>query len=149
MILAYSNLENPGFIALLSEETQEVIQEIPLPENTKKQSDILLGIARLLAKTQKETTDITGIALHVGPGKFTAVRTACIVANILAKELNIPLFPMTTEVEASPMAFAKIVSTKGGTRETSVEPIFLGAPNIGKKVKEPFPFSSDSTKIRT
>ena len=120
MILAYSNLENPGFIALLSEETQEVIQEIPLPENTKKQSDILLGIARLLAKTQKETTDITGIALHVGPGKFTAVRTACIVANILAERTEYSSLPHDNRSRSFSYGIHKNCQHKRRDREKQV-----------------------------
>lgn len=149
MILAYSNLDSSGFVALLSKETKEVLLETTFPQTPRGQNDVLRGITEILAKAQKTPADISGIALHIGPGKFTPARTACIIANTFAEELSIPLFPLLADEETTPQSFLDILISNPPPTTYFVEPIFLGTPNIGKKAKDPFSFSSDSTKIET
>ena len=45
----------------------------------------------LLKETGKKLSDITGIAVRVGEGRFTATRIAVTFVNTLASVLNIPV----------------------------------------------------------
>lgn len=52
---------------------------------------LLAGFQSVLKKLKKELSDIDGIAVVVGKGRFTATRVAVTVANTLAYAFHIPV----------------------------------------------------------
>lgn len=58
---------------------------------------LLSGITRLLNERDKKLTDISGIGVRVGLGRFTATRVSVTVANTLGYALQIPVTAYTNE----------------------------------------------------
>lgn len=63
--------------------------EFSRPENDKV--SLLSLLDKLLKKINLKLSDICGIAVAVGKGKFTATRIAVTLANALAYSLKIPV----------------------------------------------------------
>ncbi len=57
----------------------------------KAQKPLLVILNNFLSKNKKKLTDITGIAVVVGKGRFTATRIAVTVVNTLGYALKIPV----------------------------------------------------------
>ena len=55
-----------------------------------------LEIDRLLKKAKISLEDLNGIAVGVGPGRFTGVRTAVTTAKALSFSLKIPVYPVNS-----------------------------------------------------
>jgi tRNA A37 threonylcarbamoyladenosine modification protein TsaB len=55
---------------------------------------LLVRLEALLKKHRKKITDLSGVAVVVGAGRFTAERIAATVANTLAFALNIPVIAL-------------------------------------------------------
>ena len=56
---------------------------------------LLVGLNELLKQHQAKLADITGLAVRVGKGRFTATRVAITMANTLAFALRIPVISYT------------------------------------------------------
>jgi len=65
----------------------------------KAQKSLLVILEHFLSKNKKKLTDITGIAVVVGKGRFTATRVAVTVTNTLGHALNIPVVPVISNNE--------------------------------------------------
>lgn len=52
-------------------------------------------IQQVLAQAQKEPTEITGVAVAVGPGSFTGVRVGLSTARGIGLALNVPVYGVT------------------------------------------------------
>ena len=94
------------------------------------------------------------IAVDIGPGRFTGIRTAVNFAKTLAYYLKIPLYPchslrliaepylMNNSVLCIMEAFGQMFYTavyrkKGGCVETVLSPCVLSLAQLEEKVKEP------------
>lgn len=60
-------------------------------KNTIRSNNILELIETYLLGEDKSLNEISEIEVYPGPGRFTSVRVAVSIANILAKTLNVPV----------------------------------------------------------
>lgn len=60
-------------------------------EFTDTTRDLLVHFVEFLSQEKKQLSDLRGLAVVVGQGKFTATRIATTVANTLAYVLKIPV----------------------------------------------------------
>lgn len=61
--------------------------------------DLLAHLTEFLAQEKKQLSDLRGLAVVVGQGKFTATRIATTVANTLAYVLKIPILAVDSWYE--------------------------------------------------
>jgi len=95
---------------------------------TEQSLDLLSALDDCLKKIGKKISDLRGLAVVVGKGRFTATRVAVTVANTLAYTLQIPVVAMkdpdtaqaVNMIESAPVG--QYVSAK-----------YSGEANIGKK----------------
>ncbi len=69
---------------------------------------LLSLLDKLLKKTKHKLSDIDGIAVVVGKGKFTATRIAVTMANTLAYALKIPVIGVIDESKTGLLKKIKI-----------------------------------------
>ncbi|MDD2758393.1 MAG: hypothetical protein PHD72_03430 [Patescibacteria group bacterium] len=62
---------------------------------TVRPKPLLVFLEALLSKQKKHLTDLSGVAVVIGRGRFTATRIAVTVANTLAYALAIPVVGVT------------------------------------------------------
>ena len=98
------------------------------PENNRV--SLLLFLDKLLKKLKYKLSDIGGIAVVVGKGKFTATRIAVTMANTLAYALKIPVIGAVDESGAG--LFKKIKTAKPGIY---ISAKYSAAATIGKRKK--------------
>lgn len=79
-------------------------------------------IKKFLATVKVQLTDLQKIAVKVGPGFFSKIRTGVVAANGLAYGLQIPIVAVTGEPN-----FTRIAKQKG---ERMVAPIYNAEPTI-------------------
>lgn len=76
--------------------------------NNKAQKSLLVVLKNFLSKNKKKLRDITGIAVVVGKGRFTATRIAVTVINTLGYTLKIPVVSViSNDVDLVEKAFKK------------------------------------------
>lgn len=75
-----------------------------------KDNDLLVSIDQLLSDDAKQLSDLRGLAVVVGKGKFTATRIAVTVVNTLSYALQIPVLAvgdwyenLIKDIQASPV----------------------------------------------
>jgi len=94
MILALDTSYKYLCITLI--ENNEIIDAIDL-ESFKKQSElIMLKLDELFKKNNKKPQDISEVVVSKGPGSYTGIRIAMVVAKMIATQLNIPLKTIST-----------------------------------------------------
>lgn len=59
--------------------------------STEENPDILFYINKALKANRRSLKDLTGLAVRIGQGRFTATRVAVTIANALAFVLRIPV----------------------------------------------------------
>ncbi len=136
MILAYSNLSAPFFIQLFDDEKNLIdTLDVTIQGDSKFfRFDLLKGIFQLLEKNSHTPKDITGIFLVNGPGRFTPVRIACLIANTFLSEQNVKLCTLTAdEFEKAGSDFCRIIKEHTCTETTFAQPIFSSPPRINIK----------------
>lgn len=99
-------------------------------EEIKGNKTLLAGLESVLKKYNKNITDITGIAVVVGLGRFTAERIAATVANTLALALNIPVVALP---QASTQAADEMFLS--ARRGVYISAKYSGEAHIGGKNK--------------
>ncbi len=84
---------------------------------------ILVALEEVLATEKATLADLSGIAVRVGVGRFTATRIAVVFANTLSYSLQIPVSAVHDSDPKS--AFKNLMSAPAGkyiTAEYSAEP---------------------------
>ena len=127
MILAYNTLSDPIHIALFSEEENK-IDEITQKNDSRSRIDLLKEIWKILQKNSVSPTDISRLVVCNGPGNFTPVRTACIIANAFATQNNADIYVFSSP--KSPVSLQDILRTKQYSKEKEAIPVFCAAPRI-------------------
>ncbi len=93
------------------------------------EEDSLLGlIDKLLKNLKRNLSDLKGVAVTVGKGRFTATRIATTVANTLSYALGIPV---TAVDDAGTENLESIISNTEIGRYISAK--YSGEAHIGKK----------------
>lgn len=89
---------------------------------------LLRSLESLLAEQRLTPSDLSGIAVRVGEGSFTATRIAVTAANTLAYSLKIPVIAVKT-VDLEEVA-SLLKNTPVGQYATA---LYSAEPRIGKK----------------
>lgn len=94
MLLAIDTATLVSSVALA--EPKKIVAELTI-NNKKTHSELLMPhIEQLLAMSQFDKTDITAIAVSIGPGSFTGLRIGLATAKALAYAWRIPLVGVPT-----------------------------------------------------
>ena len=89
--------------------------------------DFTATIKRFLRKHKTELAAVKKLAVKVGPGFFSRVRTGVVAANGLAFGLRIPIVAVRGKVN-----YKQIIKARG---EGMVKPFYGGQPHITKPKK--------------
>lgn len=89
---------------------------------------LLSGISEVLKDNGKEMSDLSGVGVKIGKGRFTAVRVAVTVANTLGYALNIPVVSYADE--ALDLVLKRLGEAKTGVY---VHAEYSGPASIGNK----------------
>ena len=115
LILALDTSSSALSVAVLEDEKVLACHEQVMDRG---QGEALVPIiAQVLENAQKKTTDITGVAVAVGPGSFTGVRVGLSTARGIGLALNVPVYGVTNfEATAYDIASPVVVTldTKRG-----------------------------------
>ncbi len=104
LILALDTATEQGSLALVAED--RVLGEYALESHDRYLTRLMPGVAELLGQTGKNLTDLTAVAVSLGPGNFTGLRIGLATAKTLAWSLKCPLVPVPTmEVLAAQFPF--------------------------------------------
>ena len=81
---------------------------------------------------QTEVRTAKGIVVIPGPGGFSTVRTAALLANLATFALKIPALTIKAKINESLAQVFKrgVCLLKSGRRDKTVKPIYAGLPNI-------------------
>lgn len=124
MILAYNTLANPLRIVLF-DKNGEKKAETERPNERKMRIDVPKEIWKLLENAEIQPTEISHIIFCPGPGNFTPVRTASIIANAFATQTEAELGTFLPEENIE-----EVVLQKKYTIVDQARPIFNAPPRI-------------------
>lgn len=130
MILALRTDSMTAFIATLSP-TGHIVKFKEWEAGRQLSVQLPSSIDALLASSDSEYSNVTGIIVYEGPGSFTGLRIGITIANTIAHELNIPIVGSTGE-EWIKVGIDKLKTAKSGA---IVMPVYGGAANITKPKK--------------
>ncbi len=138
MILAYSNITDPIVIQLFDD--KKILKdtlEIFVDGHPKSfHIDLLKNVSELIERNGLTPVNIFTIYFVSGPGRFTPVRTASLIANTFARTEGVYLYAIhLDEFEESENDFSQILKTHTSEKKTFAEPIFNAPPTIGVKNK--------------
>ncbi|MBM3335763.1 tRNA (adenosine(37)-N6)-threonylcarbamoyltransferase complex dimerization subunit type 1 TsaB, partial [Candidatus Sumerlaeota bacterium] len=83
-----------GGVAILADD--RLIASLTLDSPTTHSTRLLGAITTVMAEAKIDASQLTGIAVSIGPGSFTGVRIGLAVAKGLALALNIPIVGVST-----------------------------------------------------
>lgn len=124
MILAYNTLANPLRIVLFDANDTK-IAETERKNEKKARIDVPKEIWKLLQNAEIEPKKISKIIFCPGPGNFTPVRTASVIANAFATQIGAQLATFSSEENIE-----EVVVQKKYTLVKKAEPIFNAPPRI-------------------
>jgi tRNA threonylcarbamoyl adenosine modification protein YeaZ len=110
-----------------------IIDKIIQTGDYKVTEYLLKSIEVILKNNKLKTSDLSGIMAVTGPGAFTSLRIACVVANTLAYSLNIPAVGInnkkleTNNDKLVKLGLAKLTGAKLGKY---LSPFYNHQPNI-------------------
>lgn len=133
MILAFDSIGDRLRFALITADGKPHAEKSIAADPTQKipRFDLLKELAQFLEEKGVKATDLAKIIFVRGPGRFTAVRTACIVANAFAAQTGALLTPISkTELEAAENDFAQFVTGHSLGLGERAEPLFDAPPSI-------------------
>lgn len=98
---------------------QRLLGEEPVRETTRHDDDLMPAIDRLTRRLGIGPRDLGRVAVSVGPGGYTAVRTAVATAKMIAEGVGARCVPVPTALVAAvraartPGAFVVCLASKG------------------------------------
>jgi tRNA threonylcarbamoyladenosine biosynthesis protein TsaB len=94
IVLGIESSTNIGSVAVVNGE--KVVAECSLNRNKTHSSWLLPAIEWIFEQANLSITDLTGLAVSLGPGSFTGLRIGVGTCKGLALSLNIPIAPVPT-----------------------------------------------------
>lgn len=99
-------------------------------KNVQGRSHAILNTIASLPLLKKQRSSIAGICVVSGPGSFSSIRTGVLIANVLSRELHIPLFGVDlSEAQDLEVLTANLQAGKIPAQEY-VKPEYDTEPNI-------------------
>jgi len=95
--------------------------------NNKTRRPLLYFVDKFLSGKKMSWTQIKGLAVRVGVGRFTATRIAVTVANTLSLTCNIPVIAVS---DFNPKEIVKKISRSSSTTYVSAK--YSGTARIGQ-----------------
>lgn len=136
MILAYDSIDDCLRFEILSSDGKILYKKNIASDPVHKipRFDLLLQLTTFLEENKLLPNNIEKIIFVCGSGRFTAVRTACIVANAFAQNTNARLIPITKEqLTQAKEDFAEFCQQTPLAANTLAEPLFASEPRIHGK----------------
>ena len=123
MIFSFQSLQAPIDFALYDTDQNQKAHKTIHQEPRK--TNLFREMTDFLVEHQVAFSDLDSVYFVHGPGSFTSARVACLLANTLADEYGIDLFPLAPEQYASGIfdPFLKPLSF--------VQPVFSSTMRIG------------------
>lgn len=88
------------------------------------------SLQKFLRQAKIKPTQLTKIAVVIGPGPFSRIRAGVVVANALAYGLGLKVIPLRVGQHAT---YKKLQKTKG---KPVVYPLYGREPNISKPIRQ-------------
>lgn len=98
VMLAIETSQRQGGVAL---RLQGVIHTEPLQTHSRHDDDLLPAIDRLLSRCGLKPTDLTHVAVSIGPGGFTGLRIATATAKMFAETLGVCIIAVPSALSAA------------------------------------------------
>jgi tRNA threonylcarbamoyl adenosine modification protein YeaZ len=89
--------------------------------------ELISNIKKHLAKQKQKFSDIEKLAVIVGPGHFSRIRTGVVTANALGFALNVPI--VGVKKTTHPVNLSNLLNQPG---QIQVKPFYDHKPNISK-----------------
>jgi tRNA A37 threonylcarbamoyladenosine modification protein TsaB len=121
MILFIDTTDNDLAVLVVTDGKKHIRKEFTSLPHAE---DFAIVLKKFLAENKMKFLDVEKIAVKVGPGFFSRVRTAVVAANALAYGLGIKVIPVKGEVD-----FAKLAKQSG---QGMVVPMYGAKPHITK-----------------
>ena len=103
MLLAIDTATRMASLALYDPAAGRILGEETWYSNDNHSVELMPRVARLMAQQHLAPTRLTGLAVSLGPGSFTGLRTGVSTAKGLALALKVPMVGIPTlEVTARP-----------------------------------------------
>ena len=133
MYLIIENAKKGKSIIALGED-DKIIKKIERKKEFHESEKLLEQIDILLKLKNQAVRDLEGIIVVTGPGPFTAVRVACVIANTMAYVEKVPLYGFRqTEYNKLEDLLKKVKRKK---EKSFLEPYYGKKPNISKQKKK-------------
>lgn len=98
-------------------------------------SQLLKLVDEVLRKQKVSVHDVRGIVVASGPGPFSALRTACALANAIGFALRIPVVGVRGALTMKQLAEQGMMKLQRAKLGVSVVPFYGKPPNITKAKK--------------
>lgn len=130
-ILAFDSVTERGEIRLESFDGEVFLRAELIAAHGDSRTNLLTAIAEALAVIDAEPKDVGALIVCRGPGRFTAARTACVIANAFASAQKTPLYPLdATEYHAESDPLSALITRFSDRRADRAEPLFESPPRI-------------------
>lgn len=86
-----------------------------------------------------ECSDLSGIAVVYGPGSFSAVRSGVLIANLLSRLYNLPLYGFAKEEAIDLLDVRRKLCSGEVVSSMYVSPVYDAEPNITQPVARSHP----------
>jgi tRNA threonylcarbamoyl adenosine modification protein YeaZ len=122
------------------------------PSSMRHGETLAPGIAQVLAEAGALNTDVTAVAVGVGPGPFTGLRVGLVTARTLGFSLGIPVYGVCTLDVLAAEAIDNgcdefTVATDARRKEVYVASYAAGARVDGPSVRRPADVATDQVVV--
>ncbi|MDD5043415.1 MAG: hypothetical protein PHD51_01965 [Patescibacteria group bacterium] len=134
MFLFINTAEEERLLAGLISATGTILKAAEIKEGAERRESLLGLVDKLLLASKFFSEKIKGIIVVTGPGRFSRLRSAVVLANTLSFALGIPVAGMNLEEVKNQSGLIKkgIAKIKKGG-DTVVAPFYGKEPNITRR----------------
>jgi tRNA threonylcarbamoyl adenosine modification protein YeaZ len=131
---------------------ERVVATWSSPSSMRHGETLAPGIAQVLAEAGALNTDVTAVAVGVGPGPFTGLRVGLVTARTLGFSLGIPVYGVCTLDVLAAEAIDNgcdefTVATDARRKEVYVASYAAGARVDGPSVRRPADVATDQVVV--
>ena len=146
MLLAFDTATPHVTVAL--HDGEQVVASYSSPASMRHGETLAPGIAQVLAEVGALNTDVTAVAVGVGPGPFTGLRVGLVTARTMGFALGIPVYGVCTLDVLAAEAFDAglddfVVATDARRKEVYLAGYAEGVRVSGPAVARPAEVATD------